>query len=145
MNKWMLVRLGLAGWAVAQGLTLPNAPFQEQWAVFATPSMVIGVFVFGLFATVVLAATNRSKSGNTVKWRYPSWSISPFIIDEPLQFFHMAGFFMLIAGISYTIALQLDHRPLGLAGALLVAFGLGILGGTYLSTRMFREKMQQDV
>jgi len=74
-------------------------------------------------------------------WRQPSWSVNPFQVREPLQFFHLGSFFFMAGGLIGIATLPfrgLAAAPLAIS---LVSIGVGLWVGVQLCMMVYRKKM----
>ena len=138
MNTWAIVRVVLVAAAFLQ-TALSNRSFAPAEGV-TVPLLVI-VFGFGIIALLLVIGVQRLNPYSAPTWRYPSWSVSPFSLREPLQFFHFCGFFFLAGGVGGAVGQVLRGQQLGLTNLFLPAFGAGILCGVYACTLIYRGKM----
>jgi hypothetical protein len=139
MNGWTVLRLLAVALAGAQGARDP-AGWMPAQGVGA--GLLFGLLGYGLIAVPVVASLQRFNRRAPAVWRYPSWSINPLTMREPLQFFHAAGFVFLGIGAGIILGELAGRHPLTLASAPTIAIGLGLLGGVYASTLIFRSRMQ---
>ena len=138
MYKWIILRLvllGLAGWQGWMGgdSWLPQRP--------VTGLMLTGWALYGLVAVPVVVWAQRLNPRNNPVWHFPSWGLNPLTLRDPLQFFHMVGCLFLAAGCgvgAHDLWLKLPLRP---PHAVLPLIGAGMVLGTYLAARIFRDKL----
>jgi hypothetical protein len=83
MNTWFLVRLFLIGVALLQG-ALSNQALAPPEGVSAT--LVLAIFVFGFVGMLFIVGIQRFNPRSAAVWRYPAWTVNPFLLREPLQF-----------------------------------------------------------
>ncbi len=139
MNGWTVLRSLAVALAGAQGARDPAGwmPVQGVGA-----GLLFGLLGYGLVAVPVVASLQRFNRRAPGLWRHPSWSINPLTMREPLQFFHAAGFVFLGIGAGIVLGELAGRHPLTLASTPTIAIGLGLLGGVYASTLIFRSRMQ---
>jgi len=97
-----------------------------------SPLPILGViFIFGvvgmLFVVGIQAVNPRSAS----VWRYPSWSINPFLLKEPLQFFHFGGYYFLALGVGVLVRHLVTPHTIGPDSFFLLSLALGMLAGVW--------------
>ena len=138
MKTWAIVRGALLAAAFLQG-ALGNQVLAPAEGV-SVPLLFL-VFGFGIIGMLFVVGVQRLNPRSAQSWRYPNWSVNPFSLREPLQFFHLGGFFFLACGGGGTLGQLLRGEQLGLANLFLPAFGAGLLGGVYVCTLVFRSKM----
>lgn len=140
MNIWATVRAGLiaAGFVLASVTNAAAAPREG-----VTLTILAAVFSFGMVAMLFVIGMQRINPRSAPTWRYPSWTVNPFSLQEPLQFFHLGGFFFLATGAGAALYQLLHGQELGLANLFLPAFGAGILVGVYACTFAYRGKMER--
>ena len=64
------------------------------------PAPILAViFLFGIFGMLFVIGIQAANSLSSKAWRFPSWKINPFLIREPLQFFHFGGHYFLALGV----------------------------------------------
>ena len=138
MKTWAIVRIALVATGVIQGALSDRVAAPADGVSIPLLFVVLG---FGIFAMLFLVGVQRLNPRNAPAWRYPSWSLSPFSLRAPLQFFHLCGYFFLASGLGGALGQVVHGQPLGLATLFLPAFGAGLLVGVYLCTAVFRSKM----
>jgi len=138
LNRWLAFRLSIVGLAVLQGAFLGDQTEAErnvEWLrclllIAVAPVMVL--FVVGIQSKNPLSAE---------VWRYPAWSINPFLFAEPLQGFHLIGVSFIGFGSAAIISQILQSNPKLTLMTDVLAVGVGILIGVYLATLVYRRKM----
>ncbi|HEV2703758.1 MAG TPA: hypothetical protein VGV09_19190 [Steroidobacteraceae bacterium] len=139
MNKWLIVRLVVMVLAGAQGWMsgdnwLPARP--------VTGVLLAGMLAYGVIAVPVVVWAQRLNPRNKPVWHFPSWRRNPLTLRDPMQFFHMVGFVFAAAGVgvaAHDLSVGLQLR---LPHAVLPAFGIGMIIGSYLSARLFRKQLE---
>jgi hypothetical protein len=138
MNTWLLVRLVLIAAAFLQG-TLSNEALAPPEGV--SVMLLMAIFAFGSVGMLFIVGIQRFNPRTAAVWRYPAWTVNPFLLREPLQFFHLGGFFVFAAGAGGALrGLVLGPLP-GLPALFLPAWGVGMLCGVYACTFVYRSKM----
>ena len=138
MLKWIILRLVLVGIAAWQGWTggdgwLPSRPISAL--------MLAGMLAYGMVAVPVVCWAQRLNPRNNPVWHLPSWGRNPLTLRDPLQFFHMVGCLFAAAGVGVVAHAWQLGLPLRLPHAVLPAFGLGMVAGSYVSALLFRDKL----
>jgi len=138
MNAWIWVRLALVLLSFAQGLLIHQ--------LVAPPGgvslpLLAGIVAFGVFGMIFVVGLQRFNPRSSPEWRQPSWSISPFLLGEPLQFFHLGGFCMIAVGLGEAVRMLALGESLTLSVLFAPAFGIGVLLGVHVCTVLFRGKM----
>lgn len=138
MNTWFIIRLVLVAFAFLGGV-FSTQPTPQPDGVSA--GILLGIFAFGILGMLFVVGIQRVNPRTASTWRYPSWAINPFLLREPLQFFHLGGFFMLAAGAGNLLRILFVEQASWFSALTLLAFGAGILGGVYACTVVYRGKM----
>src|SRR5262245_26024000 len=139
MNPWLYVRGGLVVVSFLDGAIaasrLDIALDQDFHEIAAA------VFVFGIVAMLLIVGVQALASRSDAEWTYPSWRLNPFKLGQPLQFFHLGGYFFLAEGAGVLLrSLFVEAMPLG-EPVVLTACGIGMLTGVWCCTRLFKRKM----
>lgn len=85
---------------------------------------------------------NYTRKSRTDKWLLPSWKVSPFQREQPLQFLHMCGISFVVLALS-GLRHSLADRGSGYLPSMQLcagSFGIGILIGIYWSTKSYRTR-----
>jgi hypothetical protein len=139
-SRWFWVRVvltvigGLSGVSVVSPETLKSSSL--DW----TATLVI--FLFAVVASLIVLGVQAINPQSAEIWRKPSWEMSPFLLGEPLQFFHCAAYFFIACGVMACAILVYrgdDGFPLGVS---MLAVGVGSRLAVALSPCVFRRKMQ---
>jgi hypothetical protein len=135
LNKWVFIRLAL--------IALNAIPFPSSNPVGAKTfsSLELSwVFLFSLGSIPVLGfmAMKYGKLSGTiqgfaVRWPRPSWRKNPFTLTEPTQFFHLAAFILISAGISRVLVGSEVYLNPPSSGTLFLTAGVGLWAGMWLS------------
>ena len=138
MNKWVIVRVVVVALAAAEGVLSG-----DNWlpARAVTGLLLLGMVAYGLVAVPVVVWAQRLNPRNKPVWHFPSWRRNPLTLRDPLQFFHMVGFVFTAAGLGVAGRDLWMREPLHLPHAVLPAFGLGMILGTYVAARLFRNNL----
>jgi hypothetical protein len=139
VNGWTALRLVVVVLAGVQGARDPLG-----WipASGVSLGLVLGLFVYGVVAVPIVTALQRANRRSASVWRYPRWSINPLTMREPLQFFHAAGFVFLGLAAGIAAGEFAERHDLTVACLPTLAVGVGLLGGVYASTWLFRSRME---
>jgi hypothetical protein len=113
----------------------PQSPFAG-----GSFALLLVFFFFGSVATVFIVGLQAINSRSAVVWTKPSWLINPFSLKQPLQFFHLVGFFFIATGSAATVVALLKHLS-GLEPLLPIALGAGTLFGIRCCTVLYRRKI----
>jgi hypothetical protein len=139
MRKWLVVRSALIVFAflycalVSQEMTPDNV----------TSELLFTIFCFGIIGLLFVVGIQRLNPRSAPIWRYPSWSINPFLAREPLQFFHLGGFYFLASGAGIILRKLFLNQDLDISLLFFPAFGAGTLCGIYVCTYVYKSKMEQ--
>jgi hypothetical protein len=136
------VRLGLVSTLFLYGALFAPMAFEqttsaEAWARWQMLGVLFGFGIVGLLFVVGIQVLNPRSAP---KWRYPSWSINPFLMAEPLQPFHLIGYGMLAQGVG-TIINGAVRGSLSADGVLFATFGAGVIAGVHVCALVYRHKM----
>lgn len=135
MNIWVIVRLALV--AIYFFLNLRAGPQAVEGIEEAPPLLLL---VFGVIAVPFVVSIRRIRPGKPF-WNYPGWQRNPFNLQQPLQFFHFAGWFFMAMGAGLAAHALRTGVPVSNMALVWLAFGAGVLAGAHLSTRIYRGRM----
>ncbi len=116
----------------------------ERPSIPVAPTLLLLlVTTLGLtFSLIATAATSlglpRSKA-----WQQPSWSVSPFRHDTPLQYSWFAANFFLAAAIGKLFGTLIRRAGDWEVFSIVLAFGIGLKLGVYLARRIFRKRFNK--
>jgi hypothetical protein len=139
MNVWIYIRGGIVGASLLGGIFGHPRPvaFGYPW-----PYLAAAVFAFGVVGMLFIVGIQAFNPRSAPVWHYPHWTKNPFTTREPLQFFHLGGFFFLAAGIGALMRSLLTSAAPEIEPVIFAFWGLGILAGVWCCTRVFRRKME---
>jgi len=103
---------------------------------------ILGATPLGLLFVISLQPLNRRTDR---QWAIPAWAQNPFNIKQPLQFFHFAAFFFLATGFASVARLIITGPEYLYESLVPLAVGAGLLIGLYLSTVLYRSRMESPV
>ena len=106
-------------------LVSPAPPFNEGVRL----ADVVFPLIFGLF---VIPLIMKGISNFNITIEKPQWNSNPLILTKPLNFFHFAAFFMLIAGVSLNLGTLIKFHEITSVGVMSISYGAGILGGIWI-------------
>ncbi len=138
MNNWTTFRVSLVGVAfiaAAMGAQAALVSDKIPWV------MLLGMFVGAIPLMLIVIGLQRANPWSAKVWQYPDWSLNPFQLREPLQFFHFMGYLLLGAGIGGIAGGMFGKNAITAFNQILVASGAGQICGVYVSTILFRSKM----
>jgi hypothetical protein len=138
MKTWFIVRLTLVAVSFLEGafLDLPLAPSEE-----VSRQSLVFIFGFGVVGMLFIIGLQRFNPRSAPTWRYPSWYINPFLLREPLQFFHLGAFIMFAVVAGGALRAVVSGQQLQFPLLLPLVFGISVLVGVYACTFVFRGKM----
>ncbi|MGF1863747.1 hypothetical protein L4D15_00535 [Enterovibrio norvegicus] len=136
--NWLYVRLiFIAAGVVSQFFASPN---EAQEAPSVMWQFVAIAFIFGIVGLQLIIGAQAFNPMSAKVWLRPAWKYNPFSLNQPLQFFHFCGWFMLAGSLPYLpAALEGDEESVFLA-TMPAAFGLGLLVSVRLSVLIYRRK-----
>lgn len=138
MKIWPTIRVFLILAALLQGLLMDGvAPPPED-----SPLPILGVvFIFGVVGMLFVVGIQAFNPRSASVWRYPNWSINPFLLKEPIQFFHFGGYYFLALGVGALVRHLAISHTIGPDSFFLLSLALGMLAGVRACTIVFRRKM----
>jgi hypothetical protein len=139
MNAWPYVRGGLVA------ASLLGGAFGSDWRQVdfghGLPEIAAAVFVFGIVGMLFVVCIQAFNRRSDPEWFYPGWALNPFKLGQPLQFFHLGGYFIFAAGVGALLrSLFVPDMPLA-EPVVLTFWGAGTLVGVWCCARIFRKKM----
>jgi len=135
---WLIVRFSIIGLSVFQGGLSSEVTAPSEGVSPALLATVFGLSAIGMLLVIGIQRINPRSSR---EWRYPSWSINPFLLREPLQFFHLSGFYLIAVGVGSALRLLALGQSPQLSVLFFPACGAGVLAGVHLCTLAYRGKM----
>jgi hypothetical protein len=137
-TKWFWVRIGLLIYGFIMGLFYPSqAAVNDSGVDWMASLMVIIIMPFGMLFVIGIQAFNPISA---TEWRKPSWEINPFLLKEPLQFFHLCAFFFIASGLSACLSVtfrSVEGAPLAV---LILSCGVAAWLGVQMSVQVFKKK-----
>lgn len=140
MNKWTFIRVGLI--VVGIVLTLWQGPTSSHASPQIDGKALIIALIFGVLGLqFVLGLQVLNKKSDEV-WSLPSWKENPFSSKQPLQFFHLGGWFFVVSSFM-SVVLTWSQKPEYILDSLMpFCFGAGIIGGVHFARFLFRKKFK---
>jgi hypothetical protein len=139
LSRWFWVRIAVIAGGGLQGVSFVSREIKDSSNVSWTDCLLMSLFA--VFGTLVIIGIQAINPRSAPIWRKPSWKINPFLVREPLQFFHCAAYFSLVTGIvacATSFCREMDVFPFAAA---LIGIGAGMWLGVRLSLFVFRRKM----
>ena len=137
IDVWLVTRIALV-MSGALGATAflpgPDSPFVGQ-----PISFLLVFFGFGVIAMPFVVGLQAFNPRSGILWTKPDWRTNPFSLKQPLQFFHMMGYYFIVSGIAASVATLLRHMS-GLEPFIPIALGAGVLLGVKICILLFRWK-----
>jgi hypothetical protein len=100
---------------------------------------ILVLSALGLLFVIGLQAWNPRSA---LVWNIPSWQANPFQLSQPLQFFHLGGYFALSVGTGMILKTLIKEWTLQPGTFMWVVFGIGLLAGVQLCVMVFRRKIK---
>jgi hypothetical protein len=139
MNAWPYVRGGVVAASFLGGILGTNRRVVELG--ISLPTIAFATFTLGIVGMLFVIGIQAFNPRSDAVWAYPKWTLNPFKLRQPLQFFHLGGYFFLLAGVG-ALSRWLLVRETPLAEPIAFsAWGAGILAGVWCCTRVFHKKM----
>ena len=102
-------------------------------------TLLLSLFGFGIVSMLFVIGIQALNPRSAIVWSKPDWRVNPFLLKQPLQFFHMMGFCLIVSGVA-AFAVMLLSRQSGLEPFIPIAVGGGILLGVRCCVLLFRWK-----
>ena len=137
VNIWLLVRalmLVLGMLSANSFVPSPQSPF-----VGGSITLLLVFFVFGVISMVFVLGLQATNPRSAAVWTKPDWHENPFSLKQPLQFFHMSGYYLIAAGGGAIVLAHIRHLS-GLEPLLPIALGVGVLVGIRCCELLYRRK-----
>jgi hypothetical protein len=141
MRKWIYIRVVIV--VLSFVTVLFSSPKSVNAPLLDWEALLASIFIIPIGLLFVIGI-QRINPHSAPVWRYPSWSINPFTMKEPLQFFHFVGFVFLAGGVSHLVLVVASHTQLASDDLLGITIGASLLFGVKLSTVVFRGKMLRN-
>lgn len=139
MNAWPYVRGGPVVVSFLGGILGTDRRHVDFG--YGLPEIAAAVFVFGIVSMLFVVGIQAFNPRSDPEWFYPGWALNPFKLGQPLQFFHVGGYFIFAAGVGALLR-SLFVPDMSLAEPVVFTFwGAGTLAGVWCCARIFRKKM----
>jgi hypothetical protein len=125
-NVWLVSRaavLLLGAFGANSFVPGPQSPFAG-----GSVTLLLVFFGFGVIAMVFVVGLQAINPRSAAVWTKPDWHVNSFSLRQPLQFFHLIGFFFIVTGLAAAVVTLLKHLA-GLEPLLPIALGAGTLLG----------------
>lgn len=141
MNAWPYVRGGVVTASFLGGVLGTDRRVVDFG--MSLPTIALATFTFGVVGMLFVVGIQAFNPRSDAVWAYPKWTLNPFQLRQPLQFFHLGGYVFLLAGVG-ALSRWLFIRETPLAEPIAFAsWGAGILAAVWCCTRVFHKKMMQ--
>jgi hypothetical protein len=137
INVWLVARVAVVltgAFGAPEFIPARDSPFGG-----GSITLLLGLFGFSIFSMLFVLGIQALNSRSAVVWSKPDWRVNPFSLKQPLQFFHMMGFYLIVSGVA-AFAVMLLARQSGLEPFIPIAIGGGILLGVRCCILLFRWK-----
>ena len=114
---------------------LPDEFSRPSWPFFLEMWAVVSI---GMLIVVGLQKINPRMD---IPWESPSWIGCPFLLTQPLQFFHFGAWYLMSVGIGSMI-FGLSRTPMSWFWELPLSSGAGMWTGVWLLNRFQRNTTQ---
>lgn len=139
MSTWAWVRIILLAVSFLAALLGPSALTDIPAIGWYDLVAILVLSALGLLFVIGLQALN---SRSAPVWNVPSWEANPFQLTQPLQFFHLGGYFALSAGIGSILRSLINEWTLQPGTFMWMVLGIGLLTGVQLCVMVFRRKIK---
>jgi hypothetical protein len=140
MRDWTYVRGAIVAASFLGGVSGTPRAIEVGFSLLQVAAAVFSFGVVGMLFVIGIQAFN---SRSDAVWSYPSWSLTPFSLRQPLQLFHLGGYFMLAAGFGGLLRSAVTHDSPLVEPIVLAFWGAGMLTGIWCCTRLFSHKLQR--
>ena len=132
-RRWLFARLGLC----LVGLVQPAFLMDSVPDDFSKPSWP---FFFGLWAAtcvgiIFVLGFQKLNPRMDTPWESPSWTRCPFVLKQPLQFFHLGAWYFISIGIG-SLIVGLPRTPTNWFWELPLSCGSGVWTGVWILNRL---------
>jgi hypothetical protein len=137
LNVWVISRaavLLLGALGANSFVPGPQSPFAG-----GSVTLLLMFFGFGVIAMVFVVGLQAVNPHSAAIWTKPDWHVNPFSLKQPLQFFHLVGFFFIVTGAAAAVVALLRHLA-GMEPLLPIALGAGTLLGVRCCMVLYRRK-----
>ena len=103
---------------------------------------LIVALIFGVLSIQFVLGIQALNKKSAEVWNKPSWKENPFSLKQPLQFFHLGGWFFVVSSFM-SVVLTWSQNPEYILDSLMpFCLGVGIIGGVHLSRILFKNKFK---
>jgi hypothetical protein len=135
---WFYIRLAIVAAAFLGGILGQGRDLNTG---YTAAQLAMATFAFGVFAMQFVIGIQAFNARSAPVWRYPSWRANPFTMREPLQFFHLGGYYFLASGVGGLLHVAVDGSLPVTEPIMFASTGAGVICGVWLCCRLFRRKM----
>ena len=139
-NRWVYVRGGLVA------ASFVGEIFSEGRVVnfgYPWPQLTTALFVFGVVGMLFVVGVQTFNPRSASTWAFPQWRLNPLTMRQPLQLFHLCGYFFLAAGTGALLRALVLGTPAGDEPIAFASWGAGIIAGVWCCSRVFPRKMER--
>ena len=141
MNKWKFLRIALISFIAVSSLLTPLEPKVNLAINWSTLGVI---FVFSFLAILFVVGMQVVNPLSAKVWHKPDWNCNPFSLKDPIQFFHLAAYIMLVQGAVVLFRLLISSIPFYLESLVPFIIGAGALIGIKLAMLFFRVKYAEN-
>jgi hypothetical protein len=138
-RRWLFARLGLCLVGVIQSPflmdSMPDDFSKSSWPFFVEMWAMVSV---GILIVVGFQKINPKMD---TPWEAPSWTRCPFVLKQPLQFFHFGAWYLMSAEIG-SLIFGLSKTPTNWFWELPLSSGAGMWTGVWILNRFQRNTTQ---
>ena len=140
MNKWTYIRVALI--VIGIILSLWRGPTSSHAIPQIEGKALIVALIFGVLSIQFVLGIQALNKKSAEVWNKPSWKENPFSLKQPLQFFHLGGWFFVVSSFM-SVVLTWSQNPEYILDSLMpFCLGVGIIGGVHLSRILFKNKFK---
>ena len=132
-RRWLFVRLGLCLVGLVQPAfimdSLPDDFSKPSWTFF------VAMWAATCIGIMVIVGFQKLNPRMDTPWESPSWIRCPFVLKQPLQFFHLGAWYFISVGIG-SLIVGLSRTPTNGFWELPLSCGAGVGTGVWLLSRL---------
>ena len=135
--NWIVFKVALI--IIGIGMSFYLGPMTNHAKPPITLPMLIVPVIFGAISVQIAIAFVGTKKD---KWQKPSWYSNPLNLNQPVHFFHFAGWFMAISVLPTVILTLWKAKEYLYDSAMPLSLGIGVIIGVYLSLALFKGRYE---
>jgi hypothetical protein len=134
MIRWLIVLIGITISII--GVFSQKSCFKQDYEIKMELKDLFLIFIFTIFGVLFVLNLLRNNSKRVKNWKKPSWDANPFNLKNPLDFFHLCGYFIFFNAVAEILGNILKFHSISVE-----ILGMFVMGMSVLSALKIAEKI----